>query len=387
MKRLALANVIIAGSLAVVGSASADHGSNTFIETPLGKISVVDVNLRKAFGADHRCEPDGLSHFVSLLHEQLGRTRPDVLLLQEVTNGNEDACNSIGVVDRLVNELNQYYYPGPGGTPLPIYMKAVSPSNTAADRCSGSAQCERETAIVINGNTMEKSATRGLLEEDSYVTTTYTTNEQNPAHTITSRDHAMACLQEKVRAGDPVGKDPVTVPVASVHFVEWKKLKDNLSIQDGKRTDWSNQVVDALDNLCGEGKQAFSDDSPDARVIGGDFNLRRCEQTGLEVSNCGAGTALNWWTAMHWTNSYKDTVYTNFINNNTLLQGQATHGNTGTQNNDPGGTRIDYIFARGDLCSASAHIEYNPENAQATRWYSDHRYVYATISAAGSPDC
>jgi endonuclease/exonuclease/phosphatase family metal-dependent hydrolase len=385
---------------------AAHHEAAAWKETRLGRVLVVNANVRKSFRAVDRCDARGSWNFVRLLHEQLGTKVPDVLLLQEVTNGTGDAadpgapaaCGSpgtLGVVDRIVDQLNARYYGG-----MPAYEKVVWPTNSNYDRCNDGnvpddpqcgndppggggeiEQVERETAIVINGLTMEKSQSAGSSEQ--YLRTTYSA-EQASDEPIASRDHAAACLQEKVRPGDPSSIDPITLPVTSIHFVEQNKLK--LSIHRRKAAAWSNQARNYLQDLCGPGRNAFVDDTPDAWIVAGDVNNRRCKNNGPEAVWCGSKSAFAWWSKWR-RNGFTDAAWADNKTNEDLVN-QVTHGNTGAVADNPGaGSRIDYIFSRATVCAASAHLQYHPKDAPTASEYSDHRFVFALVERRSAPAC
>ena len=180
---------------------------------------------------------------------------------------------------------------------------------------------------------------------------------------VSYRDHAYACLEE--RAGSPPS---LSVPVMSVHLVPQDIVKDEF-IEEVWQW-WAHRVRAALAWGCPQARHGRAG----VRVIAGDFNINHCE-TQPETPTCrGRDDIRSSWLRLEngarsdpvGFGQYGDAVWR--LHHGPLqLRRQATHA----------GGRIDFIFAQARACAASA------DPLRARPGYSDHRYVFARLTAPG----
>ena len=324
----ALAAACVASGL-LVSSAPTSAATN-LKHTPPGRVLVISANLREAYRGpddilgrhyDDVEETKEISTFALRL-KQRQSYKPDVLLLQEVVSP---------TARRVARAMTARF-----GDP---YRAKVRPRKMFPRGVDANPLVERETAIVYNRATME------AVNRGGYFRIRQKDEDLKPSWRKRFRDNAHLLLREKGTR--------MTVATMSVHFLV---LDAFVSFEQHviRRAAWARRINRFMDRTYRKA---------DVRVMGGDFNSRRC-QTLPETLICDE---LGFWDAMTDRPRLDDSVFVRNSMSDSDIQQQA-----GTRK------RIDYIFARPTTFAASHDLAYDKEIGD-TNFISDHRYVRAIV--------
>lgn len=291
-------------------------------ESPPGELLVVSMNLQEAFSADDVADPADVENFVERLLLQVPHA-PDVVMLQEVVRA------SASEVSDLLTAQTGYQY-----------QVAVSPEETAFPYPDDSRpdQVARETAIVVNTNTVTTSGPQG------YVETSYAEEDGIPGQRARTKDQAYTGVTE-IQSG-------TSYAVMSVHYIPTQNWFADENVAWEYKAQWSDQLASFLD-------ETFPATSTPLLV--GDFNNRRCVARD-ETRDC---ETLPFWPVLTSTHGYTDAVFS-----------AGAEAEIGTEK------RIDYIFGRPGFGHAASDLEYTEEEkSDPVTFYSDHRFLWAVTAS------
>jgi Endonuclease/Exonuclease/phosphatase family len=283
-------------------------------QSPDNQIAVANNNVEERDPIDMTNHGD-METFVDRLLNGTGDAQghqipytPDVLLLQEVRGSSAD------YIGGLLTAAT-----GCG------FALAVSPGENYVVK-DGDPVILRETAILLNTDTMEKVGSGG------YLVTKYDRSQADPSVKRTYKSNAWVMARD-LQSGE-------TISLASVHFVKDGSLR-NLEVARTLKNKWSRQMATTL-------KRKFP--NADLSAIGGDFNANRCN---FGDQNC-AGAPF--WRSLINDFNYRDSYWAikDF------------------------GRYIDYIFAKKFVVDADEDNEYDKGSDP---FYSDHQFRWATLAS------
>ena len=312
----ALATAALAGllSLPLIGS-GAQAGLLCRNQSPDGQIAVANNNVEERDPVDMKNHGD-METFVNRLLNGAGNAQghqipytPDVLLLQEVRGSSADYIGGLLTA-------------ATGCT----FALAVSPGENYVVK-NDDPVILRETAILLNTDTMEKVGNSG------YIVTKYDRSQADPGVKRTYKSHAWGMAQD-LQSGE-------TISLASLHLVKDGSLR-NLEVARKLKNKWSRQIAGALKNKF---------PNADLSAIGGDFNANRCN---FGDHNCPGAP---FWRSLTQDFNYRDSywVIKDF------------------------GRYIDYIFAKKFVVDADEDNEYDQSSDP---FYSDHQFRWATLASS-----
>jgi len=321
---------------------------------PPSNVRVAVANVRE--GAVIRpptdlADADDRRAFGRRLFNGAGRV-PDVVLLQEV----------LGTARAVTHSLNQHTKARRSGA---RYVVAFAPSRSqdsgpCAGARSGSYMSLRDSAIVVNSNTVTQLGSRGTVR---------TWGRWGPnAHKRTGRSGYGCAEQPWTRLSvQQAGKSPRTALVASVHVAPSGVLLKNRAIVRTHRT------LDAMHRRTPR----------DLVVLAGDFNLTRC------IAAAGApetrGCAVRQGHRSLQAANYRDAVRSTHLTGSEGVVGVAR--------------RIDFLYVKGvveeswfDRCYLAYHVKRFPCAAsrvvfgrQPSFWACDRRSRRFGSPGAGCP--
>ena len=310
---VALAAILGLLSLPLAGS-GAHAGLLCENQSPEGQIAVANNNVEERDPIDMENHAD-MQNFVDRLLNGAGNASgheipytPDVVLLQEVRGSSAD------YIGGLLTAAT-----GCG------FALAVSPGENYVVK-NGTPVILRETAIMLNTDTMEKVGNGG------YLITKYDGSQADPGVKRTFKSNAWTMARD-LQSGE-------TISLASIHFVKDGSLR-NLDVARKLKNKWSRQVASTL-------KKKFP--NADLSAIGGDFNANRCN--GGDENCVGAP----FWRSLINDFNYRDSYWAikDF------------------------GRYIDYIFAKKFVVDADEDNEYDQSSDP---YYSDHQFRWATLAS------
>lgn len=313
-RRLAGLAAILGLSCLSLVTSSAQAGPLCRNESPDGQIAVANNNV------EERDPPDMANHadmhrFVDRLIDGAGSASghqipytPDVLLLQEVRGSSAD------YIGRLLTAATGCRF-----------KLAVSPGERYVLR-DGNPTYFRETAILLNIDTMEKVGRSG------YLVSKYTASEGTRGMKRAFKSHAWGMARD-LQSGQ-------TISLASVHFAKDGSLR-SMRIARKVKNRWSRQLASHL-------RRKFP--NADLSAIGGDFNAHRCNYGDY---NCPGAP---FWRSLQRDFNYRDSYW-------------AIHDF---------GRHIDYIFAKRFVVDADKDDEYDQYKDP---FYSDHQFRWATLAS------
>lgn len=274
--------------------------------SPQGQVLVLDANLKEAFEVEDVADPSDMRAFARRLRRQLPYA-PDVLTLQEV---NGIAADNVARI--LSKELGANY-------------AVIVRPNDDPQFPGGS----RDTAILINTETMERGVKNGAPDPGGFV---------RSAHPEKAKDHAFASVREK-------GDDRTRLAVTSAHLLPPNYFADEESGFRAKAR-MSRRLAKHLEERY---------PNKDGHVIAGDFNNRRCADARREKADC---ETTPFWNALR-REGFDDSIFETYGANHCLKK------------------RIDYVFTRGlNIVDAGVDSTYDPDE---DRFYSDHRFQWTLI--------
>ncbi|HEX3327320.1 MAG TPA: hypothetical protein VHV50_10025 [Actinomycetota bacterium] len=242
---------------------------------------------------------------------------PDVLLLQEVKRNSAERVASLLSARTGDN-----------------YVVAVRPPKIPW-RETPKIRTETDSGIVINRTTTKK------LDHGGYISLTFKRSDAAyPSKRVEVNQHARLSVQE-ISSG-------LKLSVASVHF-QYQLLK-NRALRRTYQKKWAEKVTKKLETKY----------PGTLRTVGGDFNQERCLHPGGGILTCKRSP---FWKVFVDRHHYLDSIY------KVWRDGRKHLGLGG----------VDFIFTKGNPVNAKTDRSYN-KKARAT-FYSDHRFVWATISA------
>ncbi|MEA2509032.1 MAG: hypothetical protein QOG21_1114 [Actinomycetota bacterium] len=193
---------------------------------------------------------------------------------------------------------------------------------------------ETDSGIVINATTTKK------LDRGGYISLTYKRSDAaDPTDRVEINQHARLSVGEK-SGGLELG-------VASVHF-QYKRLK-NHALWRFYQKKWAKKVAAKLTSKY-PGTQ---------HTVGGDFNRTRCIHPGSPLT-CKKNP---FWRVFVNRSNYRDSIY------KVWRDGKKHLGLGG----------VDFIFTKGNPTNARDDRSYDPQSP--SQFYSDHRFLWAVISA------
>jgi hypothetical protein len=193
---------------------------------------------------------------------------------------------------------------------------------------------ETDSGIVINATTTKK------LDHGGYISLTYKRSDAlDPTDRVEINQHARLSVKER-DGGLKLG-------VASVHF-QYKRLK-NRGLWRFYQKKWAKKVTAKLTSKY-PGTQ---------HTVGGDFNRPRCIHPGSPLT-CKKNP---FWRVFVNRRHYRDSIY------KVWRDGKKHLGLGG----------VDFIFTKGNPTNARDDRSYAPQSS--TDFYSDHRFLWAVISA------
>jgi endonuclease/exonuclease/phosphatase family metal-dependent hydrolase len=242
---------------------------------------------------------------------------PDVLLLQEVKRDSAQRVASL-----LSSRTGDRY------------VVAVRPPKIPW-RETPKIRTETDSGIVINETTTKK------LDHGGYISLTFKRSDAaDPSKRVEINQHARLSVQE-ISSG-------MKLSVASVHF-QYQLLK-NHPLWRTYQKKWAAKVNKKL-------QQKYPGT---IHTVGGDFNQTRCIHPGGGILTCRRNP---FWREFVNRHHYMDSIY------KVWRDGRKHLGLGG----------VDFIFTKGNPVNAMTDRSYN-KKARST-FYSDHRFVWATISA------
>ncbi|MDQ3954713.1 MAG: endonuclease/exonuclease/phosphatase family protein [Actinomycetota bacterium] len=293
---------------------SAQAGTLCTNQSPDGQIAVANNNVEERDPADMANHGD-MRNFIDRLLNGAGNASghqipytPDVVLLQEVRASSADYIGGLLTA----------------GTGCRFNL-AVSPGENYVVK-NGDPVYFRETAILLNTDTMEKVGNSG------YFVTKYTASEGKPGVKRAFKGNAWGMARD-LQSGE-------TISLASVHLAKDGSLR-SLRVARKVKNRWARQLASFL-------KRKFP--NADLSSIGGDFNANRCN---FGDENCSG--APFWRTLINDFN-YRDSYWEikDF------------------------GRYIDYIFAKRFVVDADEDNEYDQHSDP---YYSDHQFRWATLAS------
>ncbi len=303
---------LLALALAPLGSRAVAAPACTDNLSPDGRIAVANNNVEERSPGDMDNHAD-MNYFIARLINGVDDAKghqikytPDVVLLQEVRTKSAS------------------YIAGRLGDVTGCKFGIVISSDWYAHQRRGRAVF-RETAILINTDTMEQLGQKG------YIVSKYTQAQANPSLKRAFKSHAYAMAKEKTTG--------ITISLASVHLAKDNSLKD-MATAKSLKTRWSNEIAQNIKNKFG--------DADDMSVIAGDFNHNRCDDPTYPCS-----PEAFWKTLVDKWN-YKDArwVIEEF------------------------GRYIDYIFGKPNVHAADEDDKYDQHR---DKFYSDHQFRWAVV--------
>ena len=298
---------------------------------------------------------------------------PDVILVQEVLAGSAARLRT-ALQEKLPGCTYELAFPAnqnPGGVDL---CQPVALDNECASHPGLAIQ--RDTVILYNSQTMETvlpnttdnnndGHTDSDLYAQGYFRTRYPAAWQGDGYFY--RDQAFACVREKAGTA--------RLPIVSLHYVQERRF-DTEAHNNQRKDFWSQQLANHLVDRCNWSTPPTTPDT--LKVIGGDFNIKRCPQQ-EETPHCGTESPLQWWTNLKNLKGYTDSVY---VKNTNSIDEQETA--MGDDPDPEDGPRLDFVFVNGSgTCTATADTDYPfpPRTNSPTNWvyYSDHAYVKAML--------
>jgi exonuclease III len=320
-KRLAAAGLASTMAATLFLSFANNPAEAAITPTPDRQIVTVIANLNKAYGGSYTGPSLGNMDSVRAFANRalaMTPTAPDVVLLQEVR-----AKSAKAAATALTNKSPFKY--------VVVVMPGQHPT-----REFGGMQIHKETAIILNTDTMEKIGTGGFLAAK------YTRAQAAAGHKIKVKKTAYIGATQR--------SSGMKVALASVHYTPIEDLKSK-ALSNSLRGKWSEQIAAKL-------KSKY----PGSAItnIGGDFNQIRCYSGAFK--SC---TLADFWKYFS-NNGFVDSLY---------MLHQASPGPEACVERTTG---VDYIFSDG-----------NPKKGgvDSKGGYSDHKLRWVTIEAVPYKKC
>lgn len=294
-------------------------------------ILVVSANLEELHDPADRARTEDMQAFANRVAELLPRP-PDVLLLQEVLADGAKAVTSY---------LKQTTGIG--------YTVAVAPAFKSPMKQSTLEDQVRDTAILLNQQTMSGNQRKGFLA------TRYAVSEKSPGFPrARAKDHAHALATHRP-SGTRLG-------LMSVHLAPHKQFASKDRHRQ-RSADWVRELV-------AEMKRRYPRRGRQINILAGDFNNPR--STGdKEVID---GEVTPFWSALSQL-GYTDAIFEIHGHSNRSIKNQHRKG-------DRQAARIDYIFVAGGEVIQATH-DLDPPEKGTPGYYADHRLVWAAIRPPG----
>lgn len=266
--------------------------------TPIDRVAIITANLLEGFSGADVQDLSEMDVFVDRVLDVVRRV-PDVLLLQEV------------------NSRSAHYVAAEFSRRVGENYAVITDAGDKAYRETDARITKRDTAIVINTQSMSKSGRSG------YIVTRY-----DPG--------GNAKVEYKYNARAIVAEDGGALKLALV----------SIHVPGGDITRTSKVLATKLDN-------AYPSSAPEQfEILGGDFN-----QVGVDYISYGQVETHPFWDALTKRFDYMDSVY------NVLV-----------------GKGVDYVFVRGGVWGAGIDSDYNPKMSKSSpEFYSDHRFHWAIV--------
>lgn len=298
--------------------------------SPPKQIQVVTQNLKEMHNECdqiRRCPVRDLAselelrNFARRLFREL-TTVPDVVLLQEV-------------IGRSARATARYLSKRFGGR----YVAAVFPQRLYPRGLKARPLIKNNTAILVNTLTMRRMGRGG------YFTVKVGRGEQARGDVRMGQRFAHTVLRER-----QTGK---RVAVMSVHFVPTDKFRSR-SVAYRRKGAHARQTMRFFEKRYGHAP---------IRVVGGDFNNRRCESFQEQIV-CDKTPFYEVMTKRPFR--YTDSVFARHNRGNTDIRSTYRY------------KRIDYVFTRGAVFEAWHDETYNTKRINRD-WVADHRFVMAKV--------
>ena len=266
--------------------------------TPIDRVAIITANLLEGFSGADVSDLSEMDVFVDRVLEVVSRV-PDVLLLQEV-----NSRSARYVAAEFSRRVGQSY-------------AVITDAGDKAYRETDSRVIKRDTAIVINTESMSKAGRSG------YIVTRY-----DPG--------GNAKVEYKYNARGIVSEVGGTLKLALV----------SIHVPGGGITRTAKVLATRLDN-------AYPSTAPEQfEILGGDFN-----QVGIEYVSYGQVETHPFWDALTKQFDYVDSVY------NVLI-----------------GKGVDYVFVRGGVWGAGIDSAYDDRTPKSSpNFYSDHKFRWAIV--------
>ena len=289
--------------------------------TPPRSIITVIANLNKAYGGTYTGKSlSDMTSIKAFVRRAIEMTpfSPDVVLIQEVREK-----SARGVARAFTDQTGNQY------------ILAVVPGQHPTKEFGG-LQVHKETAIVINTETMKKESKGG------FIASKYTRDQAAANHKIKIKKNAHLLVSQK--------SSGMKVALTSVHFTPVADLKSKAT-SNRLRGVWSKEIVQKLNTKY-----------PSAALthIGGDFNMIRC-YTG-SFASCQPADFWKYFTK----NGFVDSLYSLHAKNPGAVSCMERF------------TGVDYIFSTG-----------NPTKGGVDRQggYSDHTLRWTLTEAVPYQKC
>ena len=295
------------------------------------ELLVVTWNLREAFEHEDLQDNRDMRAAARRLAYNLAAD-PDVVLLQEVIG------SSARDVARFLSTLTKKAYE----------VVAAPPTGTHIFKADPPHQTTRDTAIVINTETIKKVGRVRWLA-----------CEFDPADADPAAEH-LTTHQEPCAMLEHVASAQRVVAV-SAHFVQDQGIKD-MATENAYKAQWLRYIAEEIEEKYPPGPRRA------ASIIGGDLNVDRSPGYPEKVK----AREREFWKLVTRELGYFDAVYEMNSESDEMLQAQYRRGARMATK------RIDYIFVKGDVTAASHDLDYDPPEGSPA-WATDHRLVWALV--------
>jgi hypothetical protein len=319
---IASAVPLIATALVSVTPGSPAVAQSARATSPQGQVLVVTNNLQEAFKERDLRRMGEVRNFTERLVDQVPYA-PDVVLLQEVRRK-----SAAFVAERLTALTGSSFVLAKDPGPDPWYEV-------------GRRVIKKETAIVINADTMRKTGAGGFLSQ------THARSDGAPGHSYTVKKTAYLPVAER--------GDGLELGLASAHF-HLDNLLRSKEIARRYKKRWSVQIARLLKN------KYPSHSASEIHVWGGDLNAARC----VDPKKPYCALSPFWKTITRAPYNYIDTVYRVALRDDNVVEKRTGH--------------TDYIFSKGRAITAGSDLSYKSElRSNPDIYYSDHRFYWAVV--------
>lgn len=304
-------------------------------ESPPGEVLVVDANLLEAFGQPDVEDSADMGNFVRRLLTQMPYA-PDALLLQEVVGPSTEN------VARLMTETTGDRY---------AVVSAPGESHVVVPATADSPEIRRETAIVLNLDTMRLDDAGGRVE------LAYAREDHGSGTWMTKQEPYLLAMER--RGG-------LRSALVSLHYVPNSRFDSQQTGFEYKRK-WSEQIAELIDARYGSPSQR------QVEILSGDFNNRPCVEVDVAATDPSC-TPMPYWRTL--TESFGYSAAKDSGIDHIFARGRIVESGWDESRKEAVGSDREfqqckalYTEGRSDLATGTC----------ATEFYADHSFVWALV--------